>query len=416
MICADIVIVGAGHAGAQCAISLRQNGFLGTISIIGREEEFPYERPPLSKEYFAREKTFNRLLIRPAEFWREKDISMRLGIEVVGVDPSTKTLRCSDGQTVSYGRLVWAAGGDPRKLTCPGSTLKGIHAVRTRADCDDLVAEVDRGVRKIAIIGGGYIGLEAAAVLRKMDVDVVLFESLDRVLSRVAGTELSAFYETVHRENGVDLRTGVTVDAIVGEDRVEGVRLSDGSIVAVEAVVVGIGIVPSVGPLLAAGAEGGNGILVDEYCRTSVPDVYAIGDCAAFSCLHADKAVIRVESVQNANDQASCVARHICGDPVPYQAFPWFWSNQYDLRLQTAGLSIGYDETVVRGQLSDREFSVAYLKRGRIIAIDCINATKDYVYGRKLIEAGARPSPSELSKPEIQMKDILQDATSHTPA
>ena len=241
---ADVVIVGAGHGGAQCAMALRQNGFSGTVALIGRESEPPYERPPLSKEYFAREKTFDRLYIRPPAFWEEKQIELVLGVEVTAVDPAAKSLKLSNGGTCGYGTLVWATGGDPRKLSCPGAELAGVHAVRTRADCDQLMGEIDGGVRHVAIIGGGYIGLEAAAVLTKLGCQVTLLEALPRVLARVAGPELSAFYEHEHRAHGVDLRTGVTVECLEGEGRVSGVRLGDGSVIAADAVIVGIGVVP----------------------------------------------------------------------------------------------------------------------------------------------------------------------------
>jgi 3-phenylpropionate/trans-cinnamate dioxygenase ferredoxin reductase subunit len=404
---ADVVIVGAGHGGAQCAIALRQNGFTGSIAMIGREPEPPYERPPLSKEYFAREKTFDRLYIRPPQFWGEKDIDLRLGVEVTAVDPQAKTLGLSDGTSCGYGKLVWATGGDPRKLPVPGAGLAGVHAVRTREDCDQLMGEIDGGVRNIAVIGGGYIGLEAAAVLTKLGCKVTLLEALPRVLARVAGPELSAFYEKEHRDHGVDLRTGVTVNGLVGEGRVTGVELGDGSVVPADAVIVGIGIVPAVGPLIAAGAAGGNGVDIDDYCRTSLPDVYAIGDCAAFAADYAGGTVMRVESVQNANDQATCVAKAILGDEQPYKAFPWFWSNQYDLRLQTAGLSVGYDQTVLRGDPTARSFSVVYLKAGKVIALDCVNMVKDYVQGRKLVEAGASPDLERLADAGVPLKELL---------
>ncbi|HZU62504.1 MAG TPA: FAD-dependent oxidoreductase [Novosphingobium sp.] len=403
--CADVVIVGAGHGGAQCAIALRQGGFAGSVAMIGREPEPPYERPPLSKEYFAREKTFERLYIRPPHFWAEKGVELHLGQEVVAVDPVARLLTLADGATFGFGKLVWAAGGDPRRLSCPGAGLDGIHAVRTRADCDRLMGEIDGGVRDIVVIGGGYIGLEAAAVLTKLGCRVTLLEALPRVLARVAGPELSDFYEREHRAHGVDLRTGAGVEALLGEGRVSAVRLADGSEIPADAVIVGIGIVPAVAPLIAAGAQGGNGVAVDEYCRTSLPGVYAIGDCAAFANPWAGISM-RVESVQNANDQALAVARSILGDPQPYRAFPWFWSNQYDLRLQTAGLSVGYDQTVLRGDPMNRSFSVIYLKGGRIIAIDAVNATRDYVQGRKLIEAGLSPDPGRLGDTHTALKDL----------
>lgn len=404
---ADVVIVGAGHGGAQCAIALRQNGFAGSISLIGRESEPPYERPPLSKEYFAREKSFDRLYIRPPVFWEEKRVDLQLGTEVTALDPAAKQLTLSNGTSLGYGELVWAAGGDPRKLTCPGADLAGVHAIRTRADCDQLMGEIDGGVKNIAVIGGGYIGLEAAAVLTKMGCTVTLLEALPRVLARVAGPELSAFYEADHRAHGVDLRTGITVDSLIGEGRVSGVKLGNGTVVPADAVIVGIGIIPSVGPLLEAGAVGGNGVLIDDHCRISLPDIYAIGDCAAFACDFAEGAVMRVESVQNANDQANCVARSICGQPARYHAFPWFWSNQYDLRLQTAGLSVGYDQTVVRGDPGERAFSVVYLKQGKVIAIDCVNMAKDYVQGRKLVEAGACPDLDRLVDVDVALKELV---------
>ncbi|MBB5698566.1 NAD(P)/FAD-dependent oxidoreductase [Sphingomonas yantingensis] len=405
----DVVIVGAGHGGAQCAIALRQQGFAGSIAMIGREPELPYERPPLSKEYFAREKSFERLYIRPAAFWADKAVEMLLGVAVTAVAPAAKRLTLSDGRSVGYGTLVWATGGEPRRLTCSGATLAGVHAVRTRADCDQLMGEIDGGARNIVVIGGGYIGLEAAAVLTKLGCRVTLLEALSRVLARVAGPELSAFYEKEHRDHGVDLRTGVAVDCLIGTGRVDGVKLADGSVLPADAVIVGIGIVPAVEPLLAAGAAGGNGVDVDDHCRTSLPDIYAIGDCAAFENDHADGMRMRVESVQNANDQATCVARAITGDAQPYAALPWFWSNQYDLKLQTAGLSVGHDRTVLRGDPATRSFAVAYLKSGRLIAIDAVNSVKDYVQGRKLIEMRAQLSANALADSSVPLKH-------HTPA
>jgi 3-phenylpropionate/trans-cinnamate dioxygenase ferredoxin reductase subunit len=404
---ADVVIVGAGHGGAQCAIALRQNGFAGTVVMVGREPEPPYERPPLSKEYFAREKTFERLYIRPPEFWGEKGVEVTLGTEVTDVDPAARELTLSNGSSLTYGTLVWATGGDPRRLDCSGADLAGVHFVRTRADCDQLMGEIDGGVRNVAVIGGGYIGLEAAAVLTKLGCTVTLLEALPRVLARVAGEDLSAFYESEHRAHGVDLRTGVTVEAFEGEGRITGVRLGDGTVVPADAVIVGIGIVPAVGPLIAAGAAGGNGVDVDEFCRTSLPDIYAIGDCAAFACDYAGGLVMRVESVQNANDMGTCVAKSICGDAQAYHAFPWFWSNQYDLRLQTAGISAGYDSTVVRGNPDERSFSVVYLKEGKVVALDCVNMVKDYVQGRKLVEAGASPDPDQLADTSVPLKELL---------
>ncbi|WP_179505915.1 MULTISPECIES: FAD-dependent oxidoreductase [unclassified Sphingomonas] len=405
---ADVVIVGAGHGGAQAAIALRQNGFAGSILVIGREPELPYERPPLSKEYLARDKTFDRITIRPAAFWADKQVEMALGHEVVAVDPDARSLRTADGATVSYGDLIWATGGDARRLSCAGHDLIGVHGVRTRADADRLMAELDAGAKRAVVIGGGYIGLEAAAVLTKLGCHVTLLEALPRVLARVAGEALSTFYQDEHRAHGVDLRTQVTVDCLEGDGtKVTGVRLADGSVLPADLVIVGIGIIPQVGPLLAAGAGGGNGVDVDEFCRTSLPHVYAIGDCAAHANDFADGAVIRLESVQNANDQATAAAKAICGAPVPYKATPWFWSNQYDLRLQTVGLSTGHDLAVLRGDPGTRSFSVVYLKQGKVIALDCVNMVKDYVQGKKLVEARAPIAPERLADASVPLKELL---------
>jgi 3-phenylpropionate/trans-cinnamate dioxygenase ferredoxin reductase component len=401
----DVVIVGAGQGGAAAAIQLRQQGFAGSILLLGREDVPPYERPPLSKEYMLGEKEWDRLLIRPLEFWATKDVELMLSTEVVSVSPEGHSVQLHDGRTISYGDLIWATGGDPRLLSCPGADLPGVHAVRTRADADAILGELS-GVTRVAIVGGGYIGLEAAAVLRKLGKEVTLLEVLPRVLARVAGEELSAFYEAEHRAHGVDLRTGTGVEAIEGEDRVTGVRLSDGSLVECQMAIVGIGIVAAVGPLLAAGAAGGNGVDVDQFCRTSLGHVYALGDCAAHSNPFAGGAVIRLESVQNANDQATCVARAILGEPQPYHATPWFWSNQYDLKLQTAGISSGHDATVLRGDPATRSFSVIYLKGGKLIALDAVNAVKDYVQARKLVEEGAVIAPEDLADTSRPLKEL----------
>ncbi|QWC56707.1 NAD(P)/FAD-dependent oxidoreductase [Erythrobacter sp. 3-20A1M] len=404
----DVIIVGAGHGGAATAIALRQKGFAGSIALITRENLPPYERPPLSKDYLAGDKPFERILLRPESFWADKDIALRLGEAVTDIDPLRREIALYDGTRLRYGSLVWATGGDPRRLSCPGADNAGVHAIRNRADVDRLKAELAGGARRAVVIGGGYIGLEAAAVLRKFGCEVAVLESQDRVLNRVAGEELSRFYEAEHRRHGVDLRTGVTVSGIEGRDgQATGVTLADGETIPAEIVIVGIGIVPAIGPLIAAGAAGANGVDVDEFCRTSLEDVYAIGDCAAHANPYADGAVIRLESVQNAHDMATTVALAITGDHQPYDAVPWFWSNQYDLRLQTVGFSTDFDRAVLRGDPADRSFSVIYLREGRVIALDCVNRTKDYVQGRKLVEARLVAEPERLADTETALKDLL---------
>ena len=277
--------------------------------------------------------------------------------------------------------------------------------MRSKADADQLMAALSDTL-EVVVIGGGYIGLETAAVLNTLGHKITVIEALPRVLARVAGERLSRFYEAEHRARGVDIRLNAAVAAIEGNGHVSGVRIRSGEVIPAQMVVVGIGIIPEVGPLIAAGAEGGNGVDVDAHCQTTLPDIYAIGDCAAHISDFAEGKRIRLESVQNATDQAMTAAKAIVGAPQPYRALPWFWSNQYDLRLQTAGLSAGYDETVIRGDPASRTFSVVYLKNGRMIALDCVNAMKDYVQGRRLIADRTALEPAKLADTSIALKEL----------
>lgn len=379
----NVLIVGAGHAGSQAAITLRQLKFGGSIGVIGDEPNLPYERPPLSKDYLQGEKDFDRIMIRPAQFWEQQQIDIMTGRRVSQVLSTEHAVLTEDGERHGYDHLIWATGGAPRRLSCQGSELEGVHYIRNREDVDRLLSELPQA-RRVVVIGGGYIGLEAAASLRKMQKDVVLLESLDRVLARVACETLSRFIEAEHRSHGVDVRLGVAVKQLEATgDRVRGVTLSDGSLIRADLVIVGIGIIPAVQSLLEAGAEGINGVTVDRQCRTSLPDVFAIGDCSCHSNRFADNANVRLESLQNAVDQANVVAKILMNQEACYESLPWFWSNQYDLKLQTAGLALGYDRTSVRGDLSARSFSIDYFKDGRLIAADCVNASRDYVAARK---------------------------------
>lgn len=403
----DIVIVGAGHAGAQVAGLIRQQGFQGSIAIISDESDLPYERPPLSKEYLSGEKAFDRLLLRAGSYWTEHHIDLLLGRRVVAVDAEAHQLTTHTGDQIGYDTLIWAAGGVPRRLNCQGHDLQGVHSVRNRADVDRIMAELDE-TRTVAVIGGGYIGLEAAAVLTGMGKSVTVLEAQDRVLARVAGVELSRFFEAEHRARGVNIQLDVSVDHIIGQDgKVSGVCLKDGEVVQADMVIVGIGIIPSVAPLIEAGLADANGVLVDEFCRTGLPDVFAIGDCAA----HVNKYSVmpnpvRLESVQNANDQAKTVARFLSDKAEPYESVPWFWSDQYDLKLQTVGLSLGYDQTVVRGDPASRSFSVVYLRQGQVLAIDCVNMVRDYVQGKALVKKGVRPDVAILADTTMPLKAI----------
>jgi 3-phenylpropionate/trans-cinnamate dioxygenase ferredoxin reductase subunit len=401
----DILIVGGGHGGAQAAIALRQAKYEGSIGVVNAEPEYPYERPPLSKDYFAGDKAFERIMIRPAAFWAERSVDMMLGMRVDAVDPSAHKVTLSDGADISYGKMIWATGGSPRPLPVDGGNLPGMHVVRSRADVDGMLDGLD-DVADIAIVGGGYIGLEAAAVLRKIGKKVTVLEAMDRVLARVAGEPLSRFYEAEHRAHGVDVRLGVEISGIEGSDFVTGVRLANGEVIPAQMVIVGIGIIPAVAPLLTAGAAGGAGVDVDAYCRTSLPDIYAIGDCAAHANDFAGGNVMRVESVQNANDMANAVAKSLTNELTPYHAVPWFCSNQYDLRLQTVGISAGYDFMVLRGDPDTRSFSVVYLKANKVIALDCVNATKDYVQGRLFVTEGLSPTFEQLADTNVPLKEL----------
>ena len=400
----EILIVGAGHAGAQAAIALRQRKFEGTIAIVGEELDIPYERPPLSKEYLSGEKTFDRILIRPADFWQDRNITILTGSRVDLVDAGAHCVTLAAGNMISYGKLIWAAGGHARRLTCSGHDLVGVHGVRSRQDVDRLVGELAE-TERVVVIGGGYIGLEAAAVLIKLGKHVTVLEAQDRVLARVSGTQLSRFYEAEHRKQGVELRLNTVVECIEeNAGRATGVRLANGEILPAQMVIVGIGIIPAIEPLRVANARCGNGVIVDEGCRTSLPDVFAIGDCALHNNVFADGAQIRVESVQNANDQAVVVAKGLTGELTEYNAVPWFWSNQYDLRLQTVGLSIGHDLAILRGDMATRSFSLLYLKGGHVIALDCVNSTRDYVQGRELVLRSAAIPVASLCDTTVPLK------------
>lgn len=394
-------------------MALRQQKYAGSILMIGAEPFLPYERPALSKEYLAGDKAFDALLLRAASYWEERKVDVRLGVRVIAVDAVAHEVKLEDGTTIGYGALVWAAGGKARRLVCEGHDLTGIHTVRDRLDVDRMIAELETA-SEVVVVGGGYIGLEAASVLRKKEKRVTVLEAESRVLARVAGEALSRFFETEHRAQGVDIRLGAKVVALVERagkpGQVGGVRLDSGESIASDLVIVGIGIDAAVEPLAAAGAASANGVLVDLRSKTSLPDVYAVGDCAAHPNVHANGRVVRLESIQNANDQAMIVAKAIAGSlgaEDRYDAIPWFWSNQYDLRLQTVGLSADHDEVVIRGAPESRSFSVVYLRAGRVIALDCVNHTKDYVQGKALIAKGHEVDRAKLARPDVTLKELV---------
>ena len=401
----DVLIVGGGQGGAAAAMALRHNGFAGSIAIAGAEPELPYDRPPLSKDYLLGEKPFERMVFRSMDAWAERGVELLLNETVTSVDATAHQVVTAGGRSIGYGKLIWAAGGTPLSLSCEGAATRGVHSIRCRADVDQLRSELP-DARRAIVVGGGYIGLEAAAALTKLGLRVTLVEAQDRVLNRVAGAPLSRFFEQEHRAQGVDIRPAAQVERIEGSERVEGARLVSGERLPADLVIVGIGIAAASFVLEQAGADHGNGVRVDAQCRTSLPDIHAIGDCAEHRNRFAGGKWVRLESVQNATDQAAVAAKTICGIEAEHDAVPWFWSNQYDLRLQTVGLSQRHDEIVTRGDPATRSFSLVYLAQGRVIALDCVNATRDYVQGRALVLAGAAPDRAALADPAVALKSL----------
>lgn len=406
MSCKSVVIVGAGHAGGQCAISLRQAGFEGAIALIGDEPYPPYERPPLSKAYLSGELSRDRLFLRKAEFWADKQVDLRLGTRATAIDAAGGRVLLSDGGALAYEALVLATGGRPRPLPGQGPLPRGVHYLRGIDDVDALRAGLTPGAR-LAIIGGGYIGLEVAAVARKLGHPVTLIEAMDRLLQRVTSPVVSAFYADLHRGQGVDVRLGCGVAGLEGADRVSGVRLADGSLVAADVVLIGIGILPNQELAAQAGVETGNGIVVDASCRTSDPAIYAIGDVACHPNRYAGGARTRLESVQNAVDQARVVAGAIMGTPQVYDEVPWFWSDQYDVKLQSAGLCSGYDHIGVRGDPSAPGFSVLYWRGPQLIAIDAVGSIKDFMAGRKLVALCTMLDPGRACDMSLTLKEMI---------
>ena len=401
----DALIVGGGQAGGQAACALRAAKFTGTIAIIGEEPDAPYERPPRSKDYLLGEKARERLYFRNDTFWADQKITLLTGERVVAVDPEGHQVTTDGGKAVAYGSLIWAAGGIPRTLALPGIPKELIFTIRSLADIDRLKAKLTT-TTDVAIIGGGYIGLEAAAVLRKLGKGVDLIELAPRLLSRVAAPEISAFFERVHQDHGVKLHLGTSVErAEVGERLT--LLLQNGDVVTSDLIIIGIGIDPNVAPLAATGAAVENGLKVDEFCRTSLADIYAIGDCVSFISPYAGDTRVRLESVQNANDQAKVATRHIVGHAAPYTALPWFWSDQYDLKLQTLGLAHGYDATLLRGDPKTNSFSLLYFRRGALCAIDSINRPLDFAQGRLLLSKEVDREDPRLQEVETPLKALV---------
>lgn len=399
------IIIGAGQAGASAAAKLRNLGYDDDITLIGAESAPPYQRPPLSKKYMLGEMDLERLYLRPIDYYESNNITLRLGTKVDAIDTATKSITIQD-ETLSYDNLILTTGSWPRRLPAKiGGDLRGVYSMRDLADADAMADEFQEG-RRALIIGGGYIGLEAAAVAAKKGVKVTLVEMADRILQRVAAPQTSDFFRAAHAAQGVDIREGVGLDHLIDHNgRVGAAKLSDGSEIEIDFAIVGVGIIPASELAEAAGITLDNGIMVDEFGRTSAPNVYAAGDCASLP-FRGDR--IRLESVQNAIDQAENVAANIMGQNIPYAPMPWFWSDQYDIKLQIAGLNRGYDAVYARREPESDAPSYWYYRGETLLAVDAINDSRAYMVGKRLIEMGASPAPKEVMDPNTNLKELLK--------
>jgi 3-phenylpropionate/trans-cinnamate dioxygenase ferredoxin reductase subunit len=378
-----VVVIGAGQAAAQLAMSLRQGGFAEGIAIIGDEPYLPYQRPPLSKKFLSERREPDVLFLRPDKFWRDQDVAFELGDRVASVEPTSRRVMLKQGREIDYGTLVFATGTSARMPPIPGLAQAGVHVVRRIGDVARLRPALD-DARRVVIIGGGYIGLEVAAVVRGEGREVFVLEALDRVLKRVTGPPISEFYTAYHRERGVDIRLGAEILDIERDARGAVVRLDPNERIEADLVMVATGARANDEIARAAGIACEDGILVDAEARTSTPGVYAIGDCTRFPSRRYGRR-LRLESVQNAIDQAKAAAASILGAPQPYDPVPWFWSDQYDLKLQMAGLSDGYDDVAIVGDVAAKRFSVEYRRAGRLIAVDAVNDARAHMLSRRRI-------------------------------
>lgn len=397
-----VVVIGAGQAGASCVAKLRNGGFEGRITLIGAEPCPPYQRPPLSKGYLLGEMTLERLFLRPEAFYADQGITLKTNCRVTAIDPEARVLSTTNGEIV-YDELVLTTGSVPRRLPAAiGGALEGVFTVRDLADVDAMAPRFVKGA-KVLIVGGGYIGLEAAAVAAKLGLEVTLAEMADRILQRVAAPVTSDYFRALHQQHGVTLREGVGLDRLLGDTQVTGARLSNGTDIAADFVITGVGIEPDVVLAEAAGIEIENGIKVDAQGRTNVLGIWAAGDCTSFPYRGGR---IRLESVPNAIDQAEVVAENILGAGKEYVATPWFWSDQYDVKLQIAGLNAGYDRVVSRR--GEGSASFWYYLGETLLAVDAANDPRGYMVGKRLIEAGKSPDPALIADPATDLKALLR--------
>lgn len=399
-----VLVIGAGHAAGQFVSTLRQKGWDGRIVLAGEEPWVPYQRPPLSKKYLAGELERSRLYFKPPGFYEDAHVDLHLSTRVTALDTAGRRAQLESGGSVDWDHCVIATGSRVLRLQAPGADLPGIHYLRTIDDVDGIRAHFAPGAR-LVVVGAGYIGLEVAAVAAAAGLDVTVLEMAERVMSRVVSPDVSEFYEAEHRRHGVHLRLGEGVSGFEGVDRVQAVTTAAGERVPADFVVVGIGIEPVTELAAGAGLPCDDGILVDEYCRTRADDVYAVGDCTRHpNGIYGRQ--LRLESVHNALEQAKTAAAGICGEAAPYNQVPWFWSDQYDLKLQIAGLAEGYDEMVMRGDPAARSFACFYLAGGRLLAVDAVNSPREFMLAKPLIAAAATPSPQALADPDVSLKDL----------
>ena len=406
----DIVIVGAGQAGGQTVASLRQGGFKGGITILGDEAQPPYQRPPLSKQYLSGDQALTRLYVRPEQFYIDHEINLQTETRVTDIAPEARTLNTASGTTYHYDELLIATGSRPRILKLPGAALNGIHYLRTIADVDRIRAALS-GATRVCILGGGYIGLEVAAVIASSGLEVSVIEMEERILQRVTTAEMSAFYQDIHEQQGVKIMVNTRAIGFEGDTSVTALVVHEQGHeqglerrIETDLVIIGIGIQPNVELAEAAGIDCDNGILVDNRCRTSQTHIYAAGDCTNHPNALLNRR-LRLESVPNAMEQARVAADNMLGGTKTYAAVPWFWSDQYDLKLQMVGFSADGDRAVTRGDPDSKQFAVFYLNNGKVVGVDAVNSPKEFMVCKQLY--GKTVDPDALADPQLDLKSLL---------
>ncbi len=402
----NCVIIGASHAAGQLVVSLRQAGWAGDITLIGDEAHLPYHHPPLSKDYLSGEKSADDLLIRPKAAYETANVTLKLGVRAEKIDRRAKTVTSTAGEVIAYDKLVLATGARVRKLPIEGADLPGVYYLRDMADVTAIKDKIAAGKRAV-IIGGGYIGLETAASLKKLGLDVTVLEAMPRILQRVTAPELSEFYRRVHREEGVEIVEDTIADKILQTDDGLMVSSKSGRDFTADFIIIGIGVIPNIELAAEAGLDCGDGIIVNEFCQTSDPAIYAAGDVTRHYNIKYERH-IRLESVPNATEQAKTAAAHICGKGKAYDSLPWFWSDQFDLKLQIAGLSTDYDHVVIRGdRLASRSFSAFYFKGDKFLAVDAVNAPRDFAMSRMILTKGQSLNPQKVADETLALKDAI---------